>query len=112
MWLREICGSKALADRNARTSPVRVRRIIRARTSATPCSLSMSPLSLRITGASLSRTSASASRHEHGDHVQPALLVELALPCDGSVEDRHLDQLAVRRTRAAGAVDDRRHAPV
>src|SRR5215470_2894876 len=112
MWLREMCGSKALAERNARTSPVRVSRIIRARTSATPCSLSMSRLILRMTGASLSRMSASASRHEHGDHVQATLLVELALPRNGSVEDGHLHELAVRRARAAGAVDDRRHAPV
>ena len=54
LWLREIWGSKALAERNARTSPVRVSRIIKASTNATPCSLSMSCLILRMASASLS----------------------------------------------------------
>src|SRR2546425_1281884 len=100
MW-----GSRALAERKASTSPVRVRRTTRASTSAPPVSLWTSRPTAFI-------TSASTTGYERGDHVQSALLVQLALSRDRPVEHRHLDQLAAPRARPAGAVGDRRHASV
>jgi hypothetical protein len=57
-------------------------------------------------------TLVSASSHEHGDHVEAPLLIELPLSRDRSIEDRHLDELAVRRACSAGTVGDGRHATI
>src|SRR5262245_2580478 len=113
LWFLDIWGSNALADKNARTSPVSVRRIMSARTTATPCSLPTSRVIVRMATVFRSDDSSpSAPGHEHGDHVDSAFLVDLAASGDRPIEDGDLHELAVRGAGTAGTVGDRGHASV